>query len=99
VSAHGLDRTLAALADPHRRRVVDLLRGRPYRAGDLAQAARVFFPARSGHLKTLHQSAKPSDHAGRRRSQLFILSLSRILRPNSAGILPAKLGKPVENRI
>ncbi|HRD29250.1 MAG TPA: transcriptional regulator, partial [Caulobacter sp.] len=31
-----LDRTLAALADPHRRRVVELLRERPRRAGDLA---------------------------------------------------------------
>jgi len=33
-----LDRTLAALADPHRRRVVDLLRERPRRAGELAAA-------------------------------------------------------------
>jgi len=56
VSAHGLDRTLAALADPHRRRVVDLLRERPYRAGDLAQAARLPFPTMSRHLKTLRQS-------------------------------------------
>jgi DNA-binding transcriptional ArsR family regulator len=56
VSVHGLDRTLAALADPHRRRVVDLLRERPYRAGDLAQAARISFPAMSRHLKTLRQS-------------------------------------------
>jgi DNA-binding transcriptional ArsR family regulator len=56
VSAPGLDRTLAALADPHRRRVVDLLRERPHRAGELAQAARVSFPAMSRHLKTLRRS-------------------------------------------
>jgi DNA-binding transcriptional ArsR family regulator len=56
VSAQDLDRTLAALADPHRRRVVDLLRERPYRAGDLAQAARLPFPTMSRHLKTLRQS-------------------------------------------
>jgi DNA-binding transcriptional ArsR family regulator len=56
VSAHALDRTLAALADPHRRRVVDLLRERPYRAGDLAQAACISFPAMSRHLRTLRQS-------------------------------------------
>jgi DNA-binding transcriptional ArsR family regulator len=56
LSARGLDRTLAALAEPHRRRVVDLLRERPYRAGDLAQAARLSFPAMSRHLKTLRQS-------------------------------------------
>ena len=32
-----LDRTLAALADPHRRQVIDLLRERPRPAGDLAR--------------------------------------------------------------
>ncbi len=56
MSAHDLDRTLAALADPHRRRVVDLLRERPYRAGDLAQATRLPFPTMSRHLKMLRQS-------------------------------------------
>ncbi|HEV2270060.1 MAG TPA: metalloregulator ArsR/SmtB family transcription factor [Steroidobacteraceae bacterium] len=56
MSAPALDRTLAALADPHRRRVVDLLRERPHRAGELAQAARVSFPAMSRHLKTLRKS-------------------------------------------
>ena len=56
MSAPGLDRTLAALADPHRRRVVDLLRERPHRAGELAQAANVSFPAMSRHLKTLRKS-------------------------------------------
>ncbi len=55
MSAPGLDRTLAALADPHRRRVVDLLRERPHRAGELAQAARISFPAMSRHLKTLRR--------------------------------------------
>lgn len=55
MSAKGLDRTLAALADPHRRQVVDLLRERPYRAGELAQAARISFPAMSRHLKRLRQ--------------------------------------------
>jgi DNA-binding transcriptional ArsR family regulator len=56
VSAPGLDRTLAALADPNRRRVVDLLRERPHRAGELARAARISFPAMSRHLKRLRQS-------------------------------------------
>lgn len=56
MSAPGLDQTLAALADPHRRRVVDLLRERPHRAGELAQAARISFPAMSRHLKTLRKS-------------------------------------------
>ena len=56
MSAPGLDLTLAALADPHRRRVVDLLRERPHRAGELAQAARISFPAMSRHLRKLRKS-------------------------------------------
>ena len=56
MSAPALDLTLAALADPHRRQVVDLLRERPHRAGELAQAARISFPAMSRHLGTLRRS-------------------------------------------
>ena len=56
MTAPGLDRTLAALADPNRRRVVDLLREQPRRAGELAQAVRISFPAMSRHLKTLRRS-------------------------------------------
>ncbi|HVS76016.1 MAG TPA: metalloregulator ArsR/SmtB family transcription factor [Steroidobacteraceae bacterium] len=56
MSTPGLDGTLAALADPHRRRVVDLLRERPHRAGELAQATRISFPAMSRHLRTLRKS-------------------------------------------
>jgi DNA-binding transcriptional ArsR family regulator len=56
VSRAGLDRTLAALADPHRRGVVDLLRQGPRAAGDLAQAVGVTAPAMSRHLRTLRES-------------------------------------------
>ncbi|HRD45885.1 MAG TPA: ArsR family transcriptional regulator, partial [Caulobacter sp.] len=42
-----LDDTLAALADPHRRHVVELLRERPRRAGELAEAAGLTAPAMS----------------------------------------------------
>jgi DNA-binding transcriptional ArsR family regulator len=48
-----LDETLSALADPTRRRVVDLLRERPRRAGELAAAFRVSPPAMSRHLRVL----------------------------------------------
>ena len=51
-----LDETLAALADPHRRQVVELLRQRPHRAGELAQAAGLTAPAMSRHLRTLRRS-------------------------------------------
>jgi DNA-binding transcriptional ArsR family regulator len=50
-----LDRTLAALADPHRRHVVDLLRERPHRAGELASRTGLAMPAMSRHLKQLRQ--------------------------------------------
>lgn len=51
-----LDQTLAALADPHRRQVVELLRERPRRAGELAEAVGLTAPAMSRHLRTLRQS-------------------------------------------
>ncbi|MGH8326528.1 MAG: ArsR/SmtB family transcription factor [Steroidobacteraceae bacterium] len=56
MSAPALDGALAALADPHRRRVVELLRQRPHRAGELAEAAGISFPAMSRHLKRLRSS-------------------------------------------
>jgi DNA-binding transcriptional ArsR family regulator len=51
-----LDRTLAALADPHRRRAVELLGKRPRRAGELAEALGIPAPAMSRHLRELKQS-------------------------------------------
>ena len=56
MNAVNLDRTLAALADPYRRRVVDLLRERPRRAGELAEATQLAFPLMSRHLRTLRES-------------------------------------------
>jgi DNA-binding transcriptional ArsR family regulator len=51
-----LDRTLDALADPHRRQVVELLRRRPHRAGELAAALAVRPSVMSRHLKVLRDS-------------------------------------------
>jgi DNA-binding transcriptional ArsR family regulator len=48
-----LDDTLAALADPTRRRVVYLLRKGPRRAGELAEATGMSGPALSRHLRVL----------------------------------------------
>ena len=53
--ATALDDTLAALADPTRRGVVDLLRRRPRRAGELASAFGVSPPAMSRHLRVLRR--------------------------------------------
>jgi DNA-binding transcriptional ArsR family regulator len=51
-----LDRTFAALADPTRRGVVDLLRKRPRRAGELAAAFDMSPPAMSRHLRMLRKT-------------------------------------------
>jgi DNA-binding transcriptional ArsR family regulator len=53
--AAGVDGTLAALADPTRRGVVDLLRRRPRAAGELAAALEVSAPALSRHLRVLRK--------------------------------------------
>jgi DNA-binding transcriptional ArsR family regulator len=51
----GVDATLAALADPTRRGVVDLLRRRPRAAGELAAALEVSPPALSRHIRVLRK--------------------------------------------
>jgi DNA-binding transcriptional ArsR family regulator len=56
VSRASLDRVLTALADPCRRRAVELLRERPRRAGELAGALRLSAPAMSKHLRALKRS-------------------------------------------
>jgi DNA-binding transcriptional ArsR family regulator len=53
VSAAALDQTLSALADPHRRQVVELLGERPRRAGELAEAVGLNPPALTRHLRVL----------------------------------------------
>lgn len=49
----GLDQTLAAVAEPTRRRVIDLLAERPRSAGDLAREISISAPLMSRHLRTL----------------------------------------------
>lgn len=56
-----LDQTLSALAEPTRRAVVELLRQRPRRAGELAEALELSPPAMSRHLKVLRQAAVIED--------------------------------------
>ena len=51
-----VDRILGALADPVRRRAIDLLRERPRRAGELAESLGLSAPAMSRHLRALRQS-------------------------------------------
>lgn len=63
-----LDSTLLALADPVRRGVVELLKTRPHRAGELATALGTNGPLMSKHLKVLRAGAlieeeRPADDA------------------------------------
>ena len=78
---------LTALADPTRQRVVQLLRKRPHRAGELAAAAGTSAPAMSRHLRVLLQAGivadeRPSEDA---RARVFWL------RPDSIAPLRAWL--------
>jgi len=50
-----LDATFAALSDPTRRAVIDLLRREPRRAGELAEALDMSPPAMSRHLRVLRE--------------------------------------------
>lgn len=71
-----LDTTLAALAEPHRRAVVGLLKEGPQRSSDLAASLSLSRPAMSRHLKVLRQAGlvtetSPDDDA---RVRLYELS-------------------------
>ena len=74
----GVDGTLAALAEPTRRHVIDLLRERPRRAGDLARAARVSAPLMSRHLRVLRlHGLVEEEHQDPRDSRIRMYHLRR----------------------
>jgi DNA-binding transcriptional ArsR family regulator len=56
-----VDAVLSALADPQRRKVVDLLRAGPRSAGDLSRLVGVSAPAMSRHLRLLKGSGVVSE--------------------------------------
>ncbi|MGK2740133.1 ArsR/SmtB family transcription factor [Tepidicaulis sp. LMO-SS28] len=51
-----LDATIAALADPARRQVIDMLKAGPRRAGEIAEEAGMSGPAMSRHLRQLRRA-------------------------------------------
>jgi DNA-binding transcriptional ArsR family regulator len=63
-AAQRVDGTLAALADPARRRTVELLRDRPRRAGELATAQGLSAPAMSKHLRILRSHGVVEEERG-----------------------------------
>jgi DNA-binding transcriptional ArsR family regulator len=50
-----IDSVLAALADPVRREIVDMLKEGPKRAGDISEALKMSAPATSRHLRALRE--------------------------------------------
>ncbi|MCP3165373.1 ArsR/SmtB family transcription factor [Myxococcus qinghaiensis] len=62
-AARRLDDTFAALADPTRRGVIDLLREQPRRAGELAAAFDMSPPAMSRHLRVLRKTGLVEEDA------------------------------------
>jgi DNA-binding transcriptional ArsR family regulator len=72
-----LDRTLSALADPTRRRVIDLLRKKPRKASALADALSITRPAMSRHLRVLRKSGLVREEGHDDDARLRIYRLER----------------------
>ena len=79
-----VDRTLAALADPRRRELVDVLRGGARRPGDLATALSLSRPATSRHLKVLREAGLVDEDIGERDGR------ERIVRLRPAALAPLR---------
>lgn len=72
-----LDRTLAALADPTRRGVIDLLRQQPRRASEIADAMAMTRPAMSRHLRVLRQAGLVREDAPGDDARVRVYRLER----------------------
>jgi DNA-binding transcriptional ArsR family regulator len=72
-----IDSTLAALADPTRRAVIDLLRRKPLPAGELAFALDASAPALSRHLRVLRREGLVEESRDERDARLRIYQLRR----------------------
>jgi DNA-binding transcriptional ArsR family regulator len=70
-----VDAVLSALADPTRRRVVELLGGGPRRAGELAEQAQLSAPAMSRHLRVLLRAGVVVDQRGPDDARVRMFSL------------------------
>ena len=74
-ASRGLDATIEALADPVRRRAVELLSTRPHRSGELAGRVGVDPATMSKHLRVLRRSGVVSERADELDARVRIYSL------------------------
>ena len=72
-----LDATIAALADPTRRFVVETLRQGPRRAGEIADLAGMSNPAMSRHLRVLRKSGLVEEESPPEDSRIRLYRLRR----------------------
>ncbi len=88
-TAVDLDLVLAAVADPRRRQVIELLRERPHRAGELAEAVGLTPAALTRHLRALKRGGVVEDAHPALDARVRVFSL----RPESMAALKAWLGE------
>ena len=86
-NAADVDRFFVALADPTRRRVVELLGRGAYRAGELAKEAGTSAPAMSRHLRVLLRAGVIADERPPEDARLRVFRL----RPESVVAVQAWL--------
>jgi DNA-binding transcriptional ArsR family regulator len=75
--ANDIDATLTALADPTRRRIVELLLERPRLAGELAAEFEMSTPSVSRHLRVLRHSGVVAGHGVDDDARLRVYELRR----------------------
>lgn len=75
MTSEALGPTFEALADPHRRGVIDLLRRKPRRAGELADQLGLSRPAMSRHLRVLRTTGliEPASDDADARARIYRL--------------------------
>lgn len=71
------DTVFSVLADPTRRKVVEMLGAGPMRAGELAEAARVSPPVMSRHLRMLLESGVVDDERSPADARVRLFFLNR----------------------
>lgn len=72
-----LDLTLAALADPGRRAIIELLQERPQRPSDVAEALEMTRPAMSRHLRILRTAGLVEQETPEEDARARTISLCR----------------------